>query len=109
MAKRHRKRRLRPEEVAEWCAQRLRELPVGIPVDYFGELCQRIDACVGWGCADGRHAPTAAREWISHTDYADREAETLAWVETLGGVCDCTIRGRAYRRLRRLFRDYEGP
>jgi hypothetical protein len=49
---------------------------------------------------------SAAVEWIGHTDYAVRGAEVLAWVEGLGGVCDCTIRDRAYRRLQQVFQGY---
>jgi hypothetical protein len=100
-------RRMSPDERAAWRAQRLAELPPGVPVDYFGELCQRLDACGPWGCEDGQHALSAAVVWIRHTDYADREAEVRAWVEALGGVCDCTIRDRVYRRLQQLFEDYE--
>ncbi len=107
MARKRKKRRLSSDELAEWCRQRLNELPEGIPVDYFGDLCQRIDLSIGWGCADGQHGLTAALEWISQTDYAGREADVLAWIESLGGICDCTIQGRAYRRLLWLFRHYE--
>jgi hypothetical protein len=96
-----------PEAWAEWREQRLSELPPGVPVEYFGEMCQAIGHCTEWGCEDGRHALLAAIDWIQRTEYAPYQPEVLAWVEALGGVCDCSIRDRVYRRLQRLFNGYE--
>src|SRR5262245_25492559 len=101
MAKR---RRMRPEDMAEWCRRRLRDLPVGIPVDYFGELCERIGRCVEWGCQGDTHALVATREWIRFSDYSGRAEEVLAWLDSLGCYCDCSVKERGYRLVRRLFR-----
>ncbi|HVS36910.1 MAG TPA: hypothetical protein VMS17_15225 [Gemmataceae bacterium] len=90
------------EAWAEWRRQRLSELPHGIPTEYFGEMCQALVRYSPWGCEGGRHALVAAIDWIRRTEYAAYQAEVLAWAESLGGVCDCTIRDRLYRRLRRL-------
>jgi hypothetical protein len=35
---------------AEWRRTRLDALPPGVPSDYCGELCQRIDVCGPWVC-----------------------------------------------------------
>ena len=96
-------------ERAEWRRSRLAALPPGVPIDYYGEMCQRTDVCGPWGCGDGTHALSAAVEWVRRTDYADREAEVLEWVAALGGVCDCRIRDVVYRRIQRLFDGYDGP
>lgn len=105
MAKRN--RRLSPEERAVWQEQRLGELPPGIPLDYFDDLCKRIDACEPWGCVGDRHTLSAAIEWVLGGTHADRQAEVFAWAETLGGICDCSILDRMARRVSRLFEGYE--
>jgi hypothetical protein len=96
-------------EWAEWRRSRLAALPPGVPVDYYGEMCQRIDACGPWGCEGERHALSAALAWIRQTDYAAWESEVLEWLASLGGVCDCRIREVVYRRIQRLFDGYDGP
>jgi hypothetical protein len=106
---RRKKGRLTTTEWAEWRRSRLDALPPGIPIDYYGEMCQRIDACGPWGCEDGRHALSATLAWVRQTDYADREAEVLEWVASLGGTCDCRIRGVVLRRIQRLFDGYDRP
>jgi hypothetical protein len=109
MSRRKKGRRMTPSDWAEWRRTRLDALPPGVPIDYYGEMCQRIDTGGPWGCEGGRHALSAAVEWVRQTDYADREAEVLAWVGSLGGVCDCRIRDVVLRRIQRLFDGYDRP
>jgi hypothetical protein len=108
MTKRRRRHQSKPKARTERRSHWLREQPVGIPVEYFADLCQGIERCVAWGCKDGNHSLAATVEWISFSDYSGHAADILAWLDLLGGCCDCAVRTKVYRRLRRLARDSEG-
>jgi hypothetical protein len=107
MANNHRKRRLDPTAWALWAEQRRNELPLGIPPDFYYDVCKRIVLVGLWGCEGHAHSVAATRSFIRETDFDGREAEVLAWLESIGGRCDCSIQTKAYRRLIRLFRTWE--
>lgn len=106
MAKERRKK-LDPAAWALWAEQCRNDLPPGIPLGYYYDLCKRIDLVGVWGCKDGAHSLEATRKFISESDFDGYEAEVLAWLERIGGHCDCRVQSRAYKRLLRLFRAWE--
>jgi hypothetical protein len=107
VARERRKRRIDPVAWALWAQQRREDLPPGIPFDYFGDVCTRLDVVGVWGCEGRTHSLAAVRKFISETDFDWREDEVLAWLERLGGNCDCTVQARAYKNLLRLSRLWE--
>ena len=104
------RRRRRPDPMtrAAWAEQRRNELPPGIPPDYFYDVCTRIDLVGVWGCVGETHSLAATRAFIRDTDFDTREAEVLAWLESIGGCCDCSVQTKAHKRLLRLLRTWEG-
>jgi hypothetical protein len=105
MAKRKRHRRvlrLSPDD-----RQRLREeLPPGVTLDAMGDLCRFLDPSFGEGrCRGDEHSLAGTVNWIADTEFWAQESEILAWLGALGGVCNCTIRSRAFPRVLQLSRD----
>jgi hypothetical protein len=96
--KRRRLPRLSPEE-----RQRLRdELPPLVDLEAMGDLGRYLDPSDGAG---GEHSLAGTANWIANTEFLSQEEEILAWLGALGGVCDCTIRSVAFRRVLELSRD----
>jgi hypothetical protein len=51
------------------------------------------------------HSLSGAINWIFNSEFYGQEAEILAWLGTVGGGCDRTIRTKAFPRILCLSRD----
>ncbi len=85
--------------------QLLDELPPGASLDTIAECCRGLHlmvSAVGGVCRDGAHSTAAAAEWLFNSELYAVRTEVLAWLESVGGACDCTIQSRALPVVLRL-------
>jgi hypothetical protein len=67
------------------------------------EISLHLMICaVGGVCRGGEHSTAAAAEWLFNSELYSVRAEVLAWLESVGGTCDCTIQSKALPAVLRL-------
>jgi hypothetical protein len=87
--------------------QQLRdELPPLVTLEDMGDLCRSLDPDLHeYGCRGETHSLSGTLNWITNTQFYNRESEILAWLGAIGGGCDCTVRAKAFPRVLRLSED----
>jgi hypothetical protein len=77
-------------------------IPCPIPKDAARALFDQIDyrLSINGTCKDDKHSLHITEDWIAFSPFERRKELILAWLEDLGGSCDCTVLSVAEKNWR---------